>query len=149
MGTTMKLCSLLILTLIGVATANYLLIDVKEDKSNGKFCPENCELCRAGPCDRWCSQSNWCGDSDEHINGGTNCTGCTDCAKKSWQCNYLGMTGLPNCCQGLYCSKDFNEPFQNGWKGTCKKDIRPAASRKCHWEECEALGMCCGPADGC
>ena len=41
-------------------------------------CPSRCEECQGGPCTRYCSTSNWCGDQDSHGGvGSTDCTGCT------------------------------------------------------------------------
>ena len=34
-----------------------------------------CYQCQAGPCSRWCSSSNWCGDESTH--GGSGATDCT------------------------------------------------------------------------
>jgi hypothetical protein len=37
-------------------------------------CPDRCVTCQAGPCTRWCSSSNWCGDSVFHKE--TDCSMC-------------------------------------------------------------------------
>ena len=49
------------------------------------YCPSECETCKGGPCERYCSTHNWCGDKDTHggslLTGwiGTDCTGCAFC----------------------------------------------------------------------
>ena len=40
-------------------------------------CPPKCLECPDGPCTRYCSISNWCGEYKTHgIDGGTDCTRC-------------------------------------------------------------------------
>ena len=50
-------------------------------------CPGNCETCRSGPCSRWCSSANWCGDSDEHKT-----TDCRMCRFGSMRQNQINLS---------------------------------------------------------
>ena len=50
-----------------------------------KQCSSKCKRCRGRQCDKYCSDWNWCGNSEAHITGGRggeNCLGC-DVDKKS------------------------------------------------------------------
>ena len=40
-------------------------------------------------CQRYCSKDGWCGDSDSHKNGGTDCTACSG---KFWNLGYINSS---------------------------------------------------------
>jgi len=55
-------------------------------------CPAACHSCQtsSGLCKQWCSTYNWCGNTTQHMNGGTDCRGCAgpdcDCKEASGGC---------------------------------------------------------------
>jgi len=69
---------------IGLLFAFVVIFNFEEAAGLSDACPAKCYSCRgATTCLQWCSQHDYCGSSDEHKEGGTDCTDCVlgDCAR--------------------------------------------------------------------
>jgi len=86
----------------------------RSGKIQGGGCPSTCNTCKSGAidlvggtCHAWCSKHGYCGDSDVHQSGGTDCSGCapiTSCPSTCNTCKSGAIDLVDGTCHA-WCSK--------------------------------------------